>query len=203
MRNVAASRRIVLARRAVQGIIAYSFVPWSETGTDCRLGLMDPGYALPSSARKKNGQDVRLLPPGPPSNKCGRSGEIPGGEIPAVRTLPVTEGDGDMPEDIGAVMGNPRDEILRYPRLVPAPLLAASPALPALLVLRHTIVFIWYGQGFRLRLPRGPHRLPENQPLSQTENIYNKMSNILYKYQCVTARVLQYSQENTKNTSSN
>src|SRR5271157_920506 len=28
------------------------------------------------------------------------------------------------------------------------------------------------------------------------------MSNILYKYRCVTARVLQYSIENTKNTSS-
>jgi hypothetical protein len=40
-----------------------------------------------------------------------------------------------MLQDIGAAMGNPRDEILRYPPLVPAPLLAALPALPAILLL--------------------------------------------------------------------
>ena len=38
--------------------------------------------------------------------------------------------------------------------------------------------------------------------LGRTENIYNKMSNILYKYLCQTTRVLQYSMKNTKNTSS-
>jgi hypothetical protein len=40
-------------------------------------------------------------------------------------------------QDVGAVFGDPRDEILRYPVLVPPPLLAAPPALPAILFLRH------------------------------------------------------------------
>jgi hypothetical protein len=34
--------------------------------------------------------------------------------------------------------------------------------------------------------------------LGRTENIYNKMSNILYKYLCQMTQVLQYSKENNR-----
>ena len=201
MRSATVSRCMIMARRAVQGIIADPLLPWSEPGTDCRLGVMDPAVrpAVCCPEEERAGR----TPPSPrvhPVIDAGDPGEIRGGEIPAVRTLPVDEGDEDMLKDIGAVMGNPRDEILRYPRLVPAPFLATSPALPAVLVLVHTLFFLCDGHGFRhLSSPRPE---PVFRQLSRTENIYNKMSNILYKYQCVTAQVLQYSRENTKNTSS-
>jgi hypothetical protein len=133
-------RYIGPACRAVQCIIPYPLVPGSEPYADGRFGIVDPAVDLPVigpvieravSKRSAIGID--------PVIDAGHPGDIGKGKIPAGLSPASRKPDPDMPEDILAIIPDPRDEILRDPFLAPSPFLAAPAALQAILDVCHDI----------------------------------------------------------------
>ena len=133
-------RDIGPACRAVQGIIPDPLIPGSETYADGRFGIVDPTVDLPiigpvveRAVSKRSAIGIN------PVIYAGHPGEIGKGKVAASAPSTSSKADSDMPEDIPAIMPDPRDEILRDPFLTPAPFLAAPAALQAILDKYHGI----------------------------------------------------------------
>lgn len=132
------SRRRVPACRTGERIVADTLVPWRETGTDLRLCAMDPAPDLPVTGPEEERAGAEFLPfRRDPVVDAGNLREIREGKIGAGGPLPVAEPDADMLQDIVPAARYPRDNILDNALLVPAPFLAAFPALEAVLFRCH------------------------------------------------------------------
>lgn len=127
-------------RRAVEGIVPYTFVPGSEPDADRRFGVVDPGVDLIVGSpviKRAMGEcpSIRVYP----VINSGHLREIDKREVSARLPPASRKTDPYMQEDVLAVIPDPWDKILRYPVLAPSPLLATLPALYTILDRCHAI----------------------------------------------------------------
>ena len=125
-------RRRIPAGRAIQPVVMPECGPRGKPDADGRFCIMDPAVhlsILPSVEERTRGA---FFPVGinPVVNPVD-TGQVLLHQICGSTISPVRKAYEDMHKDITPAIGNPRNKIFRNSFLVPAPFLAALPALPA------------------------------------------------------------------------